>query len=344
MVIGVCSFGYSGSGAVFDLLKEYEGVKIAPEREMSFLYRPDGLSDLEYHLETPCRFFSCDIAIKRFDNKIKHFFRTHPEVWNLKSYQIIYDLTDKYLNSLCDVVWEGWWTFDIENMDTFSFYLYRLLNKITTPFPTLNLKLQKKCYYRNMFLSVKPIDFIQKTREYMNSLFNILGFDLNNEKVVLDQVFPADNPTKYMRYFNSSKAIIVDKDPRDTYLMLKNESFRDCSWTPTENVGDFISYYHAMRRNYTDANHENVLLVKIEDMIYEYEKTIKLIEKFIGLTPEQHNRKFMYFNPSKSINNTQLFRKYPGMKDDIKKIEDSLPQYLFDYKNYPIMKHFGKAF
>lgn len=84
MVVGLCGFGYSGSGAVFDLLLEYTGLRVSKDCEMSFLYRPDGLTDLHYHLTHPARFFSSDYAIKRFRYKIHKFFRNHPETWGLK--------------------------------------------------------------------------------------------------------------------------------------------------------------------------------------------------------------------------------------------------------------------
>ncbi len=344
MIVGLCGFGYTGSGAVYDLLKEYTGLKIAKDYEISFLYRPDGLQDLQYHLMHPVRFFSSDYALLRFNNIIKSFFNVHPELWGLKSYKPIYELTEKYLDSLVDVKWQGWWSHDICNMNGFSLLLYRLLNKITSPFPSLNIRMQRSLYYRDMYLSVKPESFLITTQKYLEDLFLILGYDIDKETVVLNQPFSADNPSASYAFFKAAKAIVVDKDPRDLYIMLKRESFRDCAWTPTEKVEDFVNYYKLLRRNYTDINREHDLLIKFEDLVYEYDKSVTAIEKYIGVDSNTHINPKKFFNPKKSINNTQLFRKYPEMGKDIDYIEKKLDEYLFDYDKYPQLKEFGKSF
>lgn len=344
MVIGLCGFGYSGSGAVYDLLREYSGLTVTQDCEMSFVYRPDGITDLQYHLFHPVRFFSSDYAIKRFNNKIHKFFRNHPEVWGLKDYNGIYKLTEAYLDSLADVKWKGWWSQDAAYLEGSSFLVYRLLNKLTAPFPALNIKIQKKFYFRDMFLSVCPKDFVEKTQKYLVDLYSILGYDIENETVILNQAFSADNPTASSVFYKNAKAIVVDKDPRDLYLLLKKESFRDCSWTPTDNVMDFVKYYNLMRRDYQDINKEVDLLIKMEDLIYEYDSSIAKIEDYLGVEKDRHIHPLKYFVPKKSINNTQLFRKYPDMKKDIDVIEKELEKYLYNFDKYPIKTSFGKAF
>lgn len=72
MIVGVCGLGYTGSGAVLDLLKEFDENYVIDAMEFALAYTPDGLEDLEYHLvKSPSRYFSSDIAIKRFKNYIK---------------------------------------------------------------------------------------------------------------------------------------------------------------------------------------------------------------------------------------------------------------------------------
>lgn len=345
MVIGLCGFGFSGSGAVLDLLREYEGIKVGKDIEMSFLYRPDGITDLHYHLNNPARFFTSDYALKRFENKIHKFFRVHPEQWGLKNYNSIYELTEKYLDSLTDVKWRGWWSQDADYFEGLSFIVYRILSKLTFFNPSLCLKMQKAFYYRDMRLSIAPENFIEKTQEYLRQLFLILGYDIEKETIVLDQAFSGDHPSASSIYYKDAKAIVIDKDPRDLYLLLKKESFiRYCSWTPTGNVMDFVKYYHSIRRGYRDINPEKELLINVESLIYEYENTLALIESYIGLDKSAHLHPYTYFDPKKSINNTQLFRKYPELKEDIDVIEKELSQYLFDFSKYPAQTSFGKAF
>ena len=51
MIIGVCGYGYSGSGAVCDFLHEWDSCSCCPmDMEFSLLYIPHGIQDLEYQL------------------------------------------------------------------------------------------------------------------------------------------------------------------------------------------------------------------------------------------------------------------------------------------------------
>ena len=102
---------------------------------------------------------------------------------------------------------------------------------------------------------------------------------------------------------------------------------------------DFI--YKKLR---TDEIRENnrVIKVRFEDFIYEYDKTISKIEKFLKLG--EHVRKKDFFKPEHSANNTQLIKKHPNDYNDIKKIETELSEFLFPFENYPDVDTSGKSF
>lgn len=347
MIIGVCGFGYSGSGAVEDLLKEYSCVKSLSNEDIEFsiIYRPDGLTDLMYHAENPCRYFSSDVAIERFRERIHSFLKAHSSVFSNHTIRRIESLTDNYIQSISDVIWKGWWSYDIDKMKGVSLFIYKMLTKLTMSIsPRLNIKLQQKCYYRDMHISVKPSAFIEKTKDYLIQVFDAIGINIQSDIVVVNQCFSADNPSLGTCFFDNPKVIVVDKDPRDLYLLMKMESFVGCSWTPTDTVEDFIKFYERMRRGYEDIDQDKILLVKIEEMIYEYDKTISTIEKYLGISHSLHEAPHRYFDPSRSINNTQLFIKHPEMKEDIDKISIQLKDYLFSFENYPVMNNFGKTF
>lgn len=347
MVIGVCGFGYSGSGAVEDLLKEYSCVKSlsSDDIEFSIIYRPDGLCDLKYHVDNPCRYFSSDVAIERFRKRIHSFLKAHSSVFTSSTIRNVELITDEYIHSISDVIWKGWWSYDIDNMEGLALLMYKVLTKITTAIsPRLNIKLQQKCYYRDMHISVKPTDFLEKTKKYLVQVFDAIGIDIQHDIVVVNQCFSADNPSLGTLFFDNPKVIVVDKDPRDLYLLMKKESFVGCSWTPTDTVDDFIKFYERMRRGYEDIDKERVLLVKIENMIYEYDKTIRTIEEYLEIPSSFHVSPRLYFDPTKSINNTQLFIKHHEMKEDIDKITSQLKDYLFSFEDYPVMNNFGKTF
>ena len=72
MIVGVSGYGFSGSGAVIDLLSDYEKVTLASESELSLIYKPDGIDDLKRALvDDPVRYYACDSSIRRFKQYMK---------------------------------------------------------------------------------------------------------------------------------------------------------------------------------------------------------------------------------------------------------------------------------
>ena len=89
----------------------------------------------------------------------------------------------------------------------------------------------------DMRLSIKPSDFFAITRSYLNSILKHY-----NKTVFLNQPFPANAPLLSMKMFgNDTKAIIVERDPRDLYVLLKK--IVKPNWFPYEDVDSFIAYY-----------------------------------------------------------------------------------------------------
>lgn len=345
MVVGICGLGYTGSGAVIDLLKEYRGITVLDEMEFPLVYETDGLEDLFYHVNNPSRFFKCDVAIERFKDKVCQYFEIDTSQWENIDKSEVLRLTDGFLSSICQVEWKGIWGYDIQNKKGISLLMYRIVFKLLRMYPKHFYNYYRRKYYRTMHLSVKPENFISASKCYLKRLFDIAGYPVKKEGItVYNQLFSGDRPARGFQFFDEAKAIIVDKDPRDLYILLKKEIHIDGSWMPTDNVEDFIVYYKRMREyaDYSDVN--NILVVRFEDLIYEYNKTTSEIERFLGINQSTHTCIKEFFQPSKSINNTQLFRKYPELISDISRIEAELKSYLYPFDNYPIITVFGESF
>ena len=115
MIIGICGYGFTGTGAVFSLLKEYSRIRCLPGKrddiEFTISYMPDGLEDLEYHL---CRNFvkgiSSDTAIYRFQLLVRDLERSHNRFTQNRFKRLSYD----YLDSLIQVRWQGIRTFEYD--------------------------------------------------------------------------------------------------------------------------------------------------------------------------------------------------------------------------------------
>lgn len=320
-MIGVCSFGCTGSGAVLDLLKEYNGVTVRDGKEFVITYFPDGVEDLEYKLmKQKAKFFSSDIAINRFIKYMKSICH------NDKSYYFVltngnFDrIVKEYIDGITQIQWKGRWMYDEYMFNSFIDKLFFVI-KNKTPF-------LKKYTLRNMYYSINPDSFYKETERFLKNIYN---FDNSKDVFILDQPFPANNPKNSMRlYGDDSKAIIVLRDPRDVFLMFK-EHYSDYqyTWSPVVDVDYFIKFYKRMY--YKEKDNENIMYIYFEDLIFNYEETVTKIEKFCGLSKNNHFNKLNYFNPKKSLRNTKLFMKNDNYANEIKEIEEKMSDYLYDF-------------
>lgn len=322
MYIGICGYGYTGSGAVLDLLKEFDGLKVLDDDEFMFPYLPDGLVDLEKHLmSAPSKFFDSDAAIKRFislSKTLSKFKRSfYYKITNGKFYKYSLD----YVDAISQITWKGKWVYD-------SIYCRNELIK-TIKFriaPRIVKKNNLNC--RTMHFSIQPENFYVESKKFIDNVFSAFA---NFDKIVLNQPFPANNPDISMRFFGQdTKCIVVDKDPRDLYILAKK--YINVKWIPTNNVDDFILFYKMQRLN--RSNNKNVLYIRFEDLILNFSSTCKQIIEFCGMKDNQHLFKNRFFDPNKSIANTNLFRDNTEFLEDIRKIEKELGEFLYDFSPY----------
>ena len=159
---------------------------------------------------------------------------------------------------------------------------------------------------------------------------------------VLNQPFPANQPDLCLHLINNSKAVIVDRDPRDLYVLFKKIIPNKSCFVPVDNVDNFIAYFEAIRSLYP-KNSENVLIIQFEDLIYDFDKTIKMLESFLDLDKEKFDYSKTKFDPIVSLENTQLFNKYPELKSDINLIEQKLSKWLYCFDSKQIKPSANKT-
>ena len=333
--IGICGYGYSGSGAVVDLLRGCPNVNYIDCGELTISYLPDGLEDLEHSLfEGHSRFLSCDIALKRFIERIDKYTKSNCR-FDKNMTKKWHDRTIKYIEQLTQVEWIGYWKYDYqETFDSMHNYIrYRINDHFYNLFKRI---LRGGTLYpeRKMRLSINPQEFETITIEYVEELLVSLGY-LDGKINILDQLYSADNPSKSFKYFPNPCAIIVDRDPRDVYILSKKVLSNHSLWIPTNNVKDFVKYYKSIRDNENKENQKGVFRLNFEELVYDFENTKSLIASFIGIEPNTLTD--TYFKPEVSINNTQLFENVDlRLKDDIKYIEEHLGEYLVDFSQYAL--------
>lgn len=319
----VLGYGWSGSSAVVDLLKEYESVYQIPV-EFRLIKDPGGLMDLRYNIVDRWDPLNVDIAIKRFiwhNDKLNRKAKKIPFRYGL-NYSV--DLGDDFanasstfLNDICSNNYYGDW-----------FYFYYDKNTRDWLSEGVKARLLKKDSNQLMYYSnVTGEEFDKYSKKYINSIFE--NHRNNKEYVILDQAVPSQDPLQAEHYFDDYKIIIVDRDPRDNYCDLVNNGGLVGPELEQDNgVSFFRNWFLEYRKNLKNAlKSDSIRYVKFEDLVYEYDKLTKEIEKFVGLNPEDHLHKREFFNPDISKKNIGIWKKYKDQQkmDEIKR---TIPEFL----------------
>lgn len=343
MIISICGNGYCGSSAVTDYLRENKLISVSPyDIEFTFLYDVDALDDLRDHIVVrPVRFFSSDAAVKRYKRFIKTINSPKGYVRKLCG-DSLEKLTDKYLSQITQLTWHGWWHFDVRNADFWTKnWNFRFLVKISNLCQRVLGKGIDFSPNTTMSISVCPKEFDSITNEYISEIIKLFNPE-EKKYIVLDQPYPVGTYKTYAHYFSDDiKTINVVRDPRDVYIAAKLVNTSFSSWIPTENVEDFVCYFKLLCSQGTKSKNTNEITIRFEDLIYHYEKTTDFIDEFIGVKSPKTKK---IFNPDRSINNTQLFRKHTELSSEIAYIEKELPEYLYDFNNVERMPNWSHSF
>ncbi len=350
MIIGACGYIGTGSSLVTDLLKEYEEIQPLDFFEFMISYYPDGLEDLEYQINTHrIKHMSSVVAIERF--KKAYYNALYDSSFDKNVWEKISKATNCFIDDIAQITYQGGSALDYQLFGKGKQFRSKNLNR---PMWTIGGKLKKRgLLYKNTEhtwglheykFAMDDLDFSSKANAYINEIIKAFGMDVEG-KVLLDQPFSATNPLASMKYFgDDAKAIIIDRDPRDVYIAFKAARllYNNGYQIPADDVDKFISFYRKLREKVYWKDNSNILMLNMESFIYEYDKTVSIVEEFCGL--ERNVRKYEFFNPQKSIANTQLIKKYPQYKNDIKIISDELKEFLFPFEDYGEVDTSGRIF
>ena len=169
--------------------------------------------------------------------------------------------------------------------------------------------------------------FVALTKEYIETLFSSVA---NEEKyLMVDQLVPPTNLERYIKYFNDIKIVIVDRDPRDIFVLEKY--FWKDGIIPTD-VETFCKWFIYTRehRKIDDLNNKNVKFIRFEDMIFDYDNTTKELAQWLGLDLKKQINKKKFFNPNKSMKNVRTWEKVAVQQEEIRYIEKILSDYIYD--------------
>lgn len=334
-IVTCASYHGTGSSALTDLISEYEGVKSLGDYEFPFLYAMDGVSDLEYHIvQCPDRHLS-GYSIKRFEkfskfNSGKWFNHRYEPFFN----NMYWKHTKEYINSLIEFTIPGSCFYEEYDRGILLYYLNSLRSKILKRFNISRVNPKQKQFFSHL----TETDFIEKTKCYTRKLFSEI-VSPDTKVLMVDQLIPSSNVERCMRYLDDNLYVfIVDRDPRDIYLLNKYK-WKETS-VPTEPslFCQWFRYTHQCE-DVTKITNPHVKRLYFEDLIYKYRETVEEVELFCGLEPNEHVNSFSKLNPKRSVVNTRLWNRYND--SGIMIINKELSEFLYPYDGIDVNSVLG---
>lgn len=285
-VVSVEGFGYSGSGAVVDLLREYDELLVmgsidAQEgslaksdnlsEEMDFIRLTGGLFEIEKYIEGNNAFFN-DAVIHRL---IKLVQSSSVFAYNEKARLLF----GKFFANIVE--------FKIDGL----------------PVPMYNTYLEDTDNTIYYLKSMTINEYRLLCRQLITSIFNCYK-RTGKEVLVADQLF-SDGEFDVVRneqYVPNLKTIVIYRDPRDVFAFAFK---RKVSWIPYNDVNTYIKWVKTNYKRF-DKTRSDYLVIRYEDLISNYDVEVKKIEQYLDI--ERHTSPRSCFDPSVSCRNVGIWK------------------------------------
>ncbi len=305
----VSGFGWSGSSALVDLLKEFEGYYNA-DIEFRVIKDPYGIDDLYHNLVEQWDILNSDMAIRDFLWHMKHLYHKSTTF----SLEIGLDYsgffgnnfmlsTEKYINDLVDFEYlSNWWFLDFKKNKQQVFE-----KKVKRKLCGTDGSEKEKMY----FSKPSKEKFIELTNEYINNLFTPVVNEFNKNTIILDQGIAIQKYNIESMFFSNAKYFIVDRDPRDIYSdLIQCNVLIGKELSKSRDVNMYLQWHFAMRDGVKNIlNNENICFIQFEDLVLNYENTLRKIYTFLGCDESIHVDKNKYFVPEVSAKNIGIWKK-----------------------------------
>lgn len=328
-------FGGTGSSVISDLMQEYQNVKSCGANfEMTLAFDFGGLSDLQHYVVDDFERNKTAEGINMFINYTRNIEKVYSKKLGINFNQVIND----YLTKLIQVNFNGYYrqhVFRYNKIERQLFYYIPFLVQryIKRFFPAKDsYERYPQCIHKlPINISADKDVFFEATKNLMQFLLDSMDPEGDTEMLCFDQLVPAYNFNRYSKYFPNLRIIVVDRDPRDLYIL--NKLFWGEGWIPSDDIDIFISWYKLLRNQIKKdiAESDDVLYVNFEDTIYHYDAMVNRIEQFIGLESNDHIKPKSFFNPEISIKNTRLWDRFNEYNQDVEQIENKLLPYCYKY-------------
>ena len=333
--INVAGFFGSGSSAVVDLLKEFKDFYEC-DAEIRFVKDPYGISQLENALVNQWELVNSAAAIADFRELCrkgcrpggKNPFAKAGLAYKKRINPNFMAIVDQYIDKLTEYQYHG---------DFYHFKFQKPYLRYVTDRIRFATELYSKGKLNAANRNMRPLCFSHPTQEQFNEatqwffseLFKQYYKEVDNTYIILDQAVSPNNPTVIHRYFKNSKMIIVDRDPRDTFINEYNwRTYLDKDYNTKEGGHRYSLRQRALRSGL--INDKDILYIRFEDLIINYKESKKVIADFLGIPLENHIYPKRFLKPEVSIKNIGLWKShYDEFKNLIDTIEIELPDLCY---------------
>lgn len=337
-VTGYCA---TGSSAVIDLLREYDRMELAVKNgyEHVVFYMPGSLFDLEDKLLRNNDPHRSDEAIRTFLKTMKllsqkdfGWFGSYDKVIGPAFMESVNALVDSISQKEDSGIWYGRYKgVHFSPVKVGLQLAAKILYKRKVAKWGRQYSIEKGPMY---FSAPTPEEFYEAGGKFARGYLELTR--KAGQSMIYDHLLWPSQLKRLDAYFQDDlKVLVLNRDPRDVYLMSKYVYPEPPILQPTpypSNPKDFCTYWRQLRLNDGDMEHNpNIYPLQFEDLIYRYDDTVKEIETFLELAPSQHLFAKKYFDPSKSIVNTQVKLIKPEWAEEVRYIEENLPEYLYDF-------------
>lgn len=336
--VDVSGFLFSGSSAVVDLLKEFNGF-YESKAEIRFISDPYGIVQMEDAIVNKWGLITSTAAISDFITMCKKGCRYGKGLFSPAGFSLkknispqFMDITYEYIDELTDYYYKK----DYYHYKFKKSYLKFVTDRYRWAIEYLTkgkLKTANRNIAQCYFSHPTQERFNVATKRYFDRLFENHTEGGNGKSfVILDQAVAANNSEVIRRYFTKAKMIIVDRDPRDMYVdEILWGSNLDKDYQTREAGHRYALRAKALREGIKLS--EDVIKVQFEDLILNYDETVSRIMAFIGIGKEYHCQKNKFLKPEVSRKNIGLWKKhYNECKDALDVISEELSELCYNYE------------
>lgn len=350
--VDLSGYAVTGKSAVIELMQEFDGYfNAGRDVEFELCRVRNGLRDLENALVNSWNPSGATLAVRKFFDLIDGM-GASPKLRNLygqyNSFATKYD--DKFHNQFSTLAKEY-----AKSLVSFHFksqvphpYLFRSRMEFFIDRILLKTGLRETYSLEDIFMTVPPDEFYRLTRRFLDTLFNqhnlfngesklcssISKYERYNTFVLSNAAEPFCS-SKTLNLFNDCRQIIVDRDPRDIYLSVKQDDDhagkKHFSVSGEEDIKIFVERYRYLRQrtepiSETDKNRK---IIMFEDLVINYEKTVLSILEFLQEDTSIHIHKKKFFDPKCSVKSVGMWRNIQN-SSEVEYITKELPEYCRD--------------